>query len=433
MKKLMSALLFLLLVNNLTAQKSAIQSAIQSLKDNDFEKAKEQIDAACTNSSTADNAKAWLIKAVLYQAIGTDKEDMPQMTFVINDNPFLINLTAAEALHNSNPQALQTSLDAYKKSITLDAKYSKEDLQPLIQMLALVTFNNGAKQMQNAKHEDAAKSFEEAYSAITMDNGNVLKGMNQLDTIGANALYYQGYCYYMMNDYDKAAPLLDKAAHSSYLNTADVYLMLGEIYEKQKNDAKWAETMKAGRTKFPQDKKLLENEISYYVNNGKVEESISKLKEGIAAQPDNLSNYIILGQTYYNMANPVKGSKPANAAELEKNALEQYSKVLAKDANNIYGQCFTGILYYNQAKEINDVMIKADDKKYTELKPQRDELINKSLTYLEKTASLTEAVGVKDENRDNYRTALIGLQQAYNLLSKSDKAEAIKKKLDDLK
>lgn len=433
MKKLMSALLFILMVNNLFAQKSAIQSAIQSLKDNDFDKAKTQIDAACTNAATSENAKAWLIKAVLYQAIGTNKEDMPQMTFVINDNPFLINLTAAEALHTANPTALLTAIDAYKKAISLDPKYTKEELQPLLQMLALVAYNNGAKQMSDNKHQDAAKSFELAYDAITLDNGKVMKGIAQIDTLSATAQYYQGYCYYMMNDYEKATTLLDQVARGAMVNTSDVYLMLTEIYEKQKNDAKWSEAMKMGRTKFPNDKKLLNSEINYYINNNRAEESVAKLKEGIAADPGNLDRYILLGQTYYNMAYPVNGSRPANAEELEKNALEQYSKVIAKDPNNLYGQCFTGILYFNQAKEINDVMIKADDKKYTELKPKRDELINKSITYLEKTVSLTEAVGVKDENRENYKTALMGLSQAYNLLAKTDKADGIKKKLDSLK
>lgn len=283
--------------------------------------------------------------------------------------------------------------------------------------------------MNAGKFSDAAKSFENTVKVAGIDKGNFYKGVAQIDTLSANARYYQGYSLYQAGD-DKATEVLEESANSPYLNSSDLYLMLLELYERKGDDAKWNATIKTARTKFPKDKKLLDQEINYSIKMNKSEEAIAKLKEGIAADPGKVDLYILLGQTYYKTANPEKGSKPANSKELEKLAMDNFAKVIEKDPNNVYGQFFTGLIYFNQAKEINDVMVKADDKKYAEMKPQRDELVNKSLPYLEKAKNLSEAEGINDGNRDNYKSALFGMMQCYNLLGKTDKSEEVKKKYD---
>lgn len=411
------------------SQKSAIQSAIQSLKDNDIAKAKEQIDQAVANEATASNAKAWLLKGVIYQAIGTKHEDMPSLDFVINGNNYTLGLLPAADLNKSIPDALSIAVEAYNKSMSLDPKYSKEELIPLISNLAFIHYNNGINNMNAGKFSDAAKSFENTVKVAGIDKGNFYKGVAQIDTLSANARYYQGYSLYQAGD-DKATEVLEESANSPYLNSSDLYLMLLELYERKGDDAKWNATIKTARTKFPKDKKLLDQEINYSIKMNKSEEAIAKLKEGIAADPGKVDLYILLGQTYYKTANPEKGSKPANSKELEKLAMDNFAKVIEKDPNNVYGQFFTGLIYFNQAKEINDVMVKADDKKYAEMKPQRDELVNKSLPYLEKAKNLSEAEGINDGNRDNYKSALFGMMQCYNLLGKTDKSEEVKKKYD---
>jgi tetratricopeptide (TPR) repeat protein len=432
MKKIVIAMALMLSSTLLWSQKSAIQSTIQSLKDNDIAKAKEQIDQAVVNEATSGNAKAWLLKGVIYQAIGTNKEDMPLMNFNLNGNDYVLGLAGAADLHSSIPDALFTATEAYNKSMSLDSKYSKEELVPLISNLAFTHYNNAINFMNAGKFNDAAKSFEATCKVAGLDKGNFYKGVAQVDTLAATSRYYQGYSLYQAGD-EKAVEILEEAGNSPFVSSADLYMMLLELYERKGDDAKWNATIKAARTKFPKDAKLLDQEINYSIKMNKAEEAIAKLKEGIAANPGKLDLYILLGQTYYKMANPEKGSKPANAKELEKSALENFSKVMEKEPNNVYGQFFTGLIYFNQGKEVNDIMVKADDKKYAEMKPQRDELINKSLPYLEKARSLSEAEGIKDENRDNYRSALYGLMQCYSLLGKTEKSEEAKKKYESVR
>jgi hypothetical protein len=78
-------------------------------------------------------------------------------------------------------------------------------------------------------------------------------------------------------------------------------------------------------------------------------------------------------------------------------------------------------------------MNKADDKKFAEMKPGRDALIEKALPYFEKTKSLIEAEGVKDENKDMYKNTISGLMQSYQVTGNASKEAEMQKILGGIK
>jgi hypothetical protein len=424
MKKVFLSIAFLSIAIFSQAQKANIQSVINYLKTNEIAEAKKLIDETVLNESTANNAKAWLLKAVIYQAIGTPKELMPQLIFNLNEKPYVLELAVANSLQSTTPNANKTALEAYQKSLSLDPKYSKDEIIPLLQTMLGINFNNAINEMNENKYEAAYNSFGNVVELSNLDGGKMFAGTG-MDTVFANAKLYQGNCAYQLGQVDNAIPLFEDASKSPYISSADLYVMLADIYEGKKNDAKWQENMKQGKSKFPNEKRLVNSEINYYSNSGKSEELISKLKEGIALEPKKTELYIILGQTYYNMANPVKGDKPANAKEMEQNALAQYNKVIELEPNNYYGQFYTGLLYFNQAKTVTDEMNKADDKKYATMKPIRDGLLDKSIPFLEKAKISIEAEQINDSNKETYKQVLLGLSQIYNITGKAEKASAI--------
>ena len=424
MKKVFLSIAFLMIALIGQAQKANIQSVINYLKTNEIAEAKKLIDETVLNESTANNAKAWLLKAVIYQAIGTPKDLMPQLIFMLNEKPYVLELAVANTLQATTPNANKTALEAYQKSFSIDPKYSKEEIFPLLQTMLEINFNNAITEMNDNKYEAAYKSFGNVVELSKLDAGKIYAGSG-MDTVFANAKLYQGNCAYQLGQVDNAIPLFEEVSKSPYINSADLYVMLADIYEGKKNDAKWQENMKQGKSKFPNDKRLVNSEINYYSNSGKSEELIVKLKEGIALEPKKTDLYIILGQTYYNMANPNKGDRPANAKELEQNALTQYNKVMELEPNNYYGQFYTGLLYFNQAKTVTDEMNKADDKKYEAMKPVRDGLLAKCVPFLEKAKTSIEAEQINDSNKETYKQVLSGLLQTYNITGKSEKATAI--------
>ena len=425
MKKIFLSIAFMTIAIISQAQKANIQSVINYLKTNEIAEAKKLIDETVLSESTANNAKAWLLKAVIYQAIGTPKDLMPQLIFMLNEKPYALELAVANTLQATTPNANKIALEAYQKSFSIDPKYSKEEIFPLLQTMLGINFNNAITEMNDNKYEAAYKSFGNVVELSKLDAGKIYAGTG-MDTIFANAKLYQGNCAYQLGQVDNAIPLFEEVSKSPYINSADLYVMLADIYEGKKNDAKWQENMKLGKSKFPNDKRLVNSEINYYSNSGKSEELIGKLKEGIALEPKKTDLYIILGQTYYNMANPNKGDKPANAKDLEQNALAQYNKVVELEPNNYFGQFYIGLLYFNQAKTVTDEMNKADDKKYEALKPVRDGLLAKCVPFLEKAKTSIEAEQINDSNKDTYKQVLSGLLQTYNITGKSEKANAIK-------
>jgi len=432
------ALSFLMLQG--TAQKQNIQSTINYLKDNDVANAKKMIDEAVNNESTKNSAKAWLLKGVIYQAIATPKDIMPQMQFILNENPYIIDLESANALASSTPNAMNEAIEAYRKSISLDPKYSKDELLPLLSSILGIQFNDGINKMNDNKFVEAYTAFEGVNSLAKMDNGSLWKGRPSLDTAFANAKMYQANSAYNANKEEEAINLLEESLRNPITQSPDLYIMLTDLYGKNNNDALWAQTMKAARIKYPADKRILTNEINYYIDKGKSEESIAKLKEGILLEPKKADLYLLLGQTYLALSNPMDKSdkplpRPVNAKELEQNAINNYLKAAEMDAANAYAQFNLGLIYYNQAKVITDEMNDkaTDNKKYDALKPGRDALLDKAMPYLSKAKEIIEKEGVKDENKSMYRETLTGMMNTYNVSSKTEKAAEVKKKLEGLK
>ena len=154
--------------------------------------------------------------------------------------------------------------------------------------------------------------------------------------------------------------------------------------------------------------------------------------------PKKVDLYLLLGQTYLALSNPTDKSdkllpRPANAKELEQNAVSNYSKAAELDPKNSYAQFNLGLIYYNQAKVITDEMNKADNKKFDEMKPIRDGLIAKAQPYLTKAKELIDAEGLNDGNKGMYRETLTGIMNCYNVSNKADKAAETKKMIDSLK
>ncbi|MBU3677484.1 MAG: hypothetical protein FGM54_09960 [Chitinophagaceae bacterium] len=415
------------------AQKAKIQDALNAIKENDLKSAKKAIDEATTNESTIGNAKAWLVKGVVYQAISTPADIMPQLIFMLGDNAYNVDVSGGAALRATAPDAESVALEAYKKTVALDPKYDKNALTVLLTTMGMVGYNNAVSLMNASKFNDAYTSFGNVAGLAEIDGGKLWKTFPQADTIFASAKLYQGNCAYQMGRDNDAATILESCVKNPITQNADAFVMLTDIYEKTGDDAKWNEAMKAAKLKFPKDKRILNNEINYFIKKGRAEESIAKLKEGIAADPSRTDLQIILGQTYYTMANPEKGARPANAKDLEAQAEGCYKKTIELDAKNSFANYYMGQLYYNRAKSMTDEMNKADDKTYIKMKPERDKLINTALPYLEKAKTLVDTEGVNDGNRDVYTSSLMGLEQAYRIIGNEEKSAEYQKLLKNKK
>ncbi len=439
MKRISILLIALTCQFALLAQKSNITSALNYLKDSDFENAKKSIDEAVANESTKANAKAWLVKAIIYQAIGSPiPKDLNIINIRINDNDYPLNINAATKLQASTPNAINTAVEAFKKTMALDTKYNKDEIQPLVKNLLFQSFNEGIGGFNKNDFKTSYDKFAAVNELATMDNGKLFAGDATMDTIKSQALLYSAYSADNLNNVDIALPLLEQCMKDPIAKNHNVYLMAAEIYKTKGQNDKFLSTIQAGKALYPTEQAFKNEELNYLIQADKTEELIAKFNEAIAADPKNAENYFGLGNAYEKIASGKKGAdgkgvKPANAEELLGKALEAYNKAIAADGNNPDYYMNVGVIFFNKAKDINDGMNKEkDDKKYDALRVTRDDYFNKAIPSLERAVMLMEAKTIDDNNKASYKQVLGGLKNAYAVLNKADKIAEIDKKLKGL-
>ena len=175
---------------------------------------------------------------------------------------------------------------------------------------------------------------------------------------------------------------------------------------------------------------------------------LNKLEEAVTKDANNAELYFNLANIYTGVAFPKDAPKPANYTQLVSKAEAAYTKALALDANNGGYNYNMGVLYYNQASDINkeinneaDLTNKAkpgaEKKKhedaYNELITKRDGIFDKAVPYFDKSVSIFEPkVGsLNADDKFSYQSALTALREIYARKNNMDKSNEMKKKLEE--
>ena len=402
------------------AQKANIENARIYLRDQEYDKAKAAIDAAVNNESTSKNANAWFTRGDVYMAL-YDKDK-----------------TKAG---NLNREAARS----YIKVVEIKPDYPKEDINPRLYISAQLFYNDAAGRYNAKDYQEAMELGKFVADIYSMDGGKRFSGVKGFDTVAAEAAVLRAYSAYYIDRYDDALPLLLAVKKNPITRQSNIYLILASIYRKKNNETELLAIIQEGRKEYPNDQNIKNEELNYYIRNGKQEELVKKLEETVAQNPNNAELQFNLATSYNNMAFPKdeKGKdlpKPANYSELVGKAEAAYLKALSIDGKNALYNYNTGALFFNQAIEVNDQMNKlgnsaADTKKYDEYKVTRDAFFVKAMPYLEATANElgNKLSTLSSEDKNTYRGCLTALREIYSRQSKMDKADEMKKKLEDLK
>jgi hypothetical protein len=176
-------------------------------------------------------------------------------------------------------------------------------------------------------------------------------------------------------------------------DSAFVYAGLYKL--KLKADREGAlKILQQGRLKYPMDNSMLFNEINHYLTDGKLNELIVKLKEGIEKEPKNTSLVFTLGNVYDNLSQQEKD--PAKQEELQKEAMVYYAKTLEMDSKNVDAIYSIGASFYNKAAKFSAEMKKLgdlppnkeNDKKYNAKEKEMIAEFDKALPFFKKAESL---------------------------------------------
>ncbi|HLP71788.1 MAG TPA: tetratricopeptide repeat protein [Bacteroidales bacterium] len=363
-------------------QKGKVTSALSFIEQGQLDKAKEAIDQAKANEKTANWFNTYFAQGRLCQEVA--KSTDPKFKDLCPGDP------------------LQEAYTAYEKALSLDEKgaLKKKIITGMVyNNLAVDLYNQGSKQFEEKKYDDALKSFETQIKITESD-----KYAGAIDT----GMYYNaGLAAYNSGKYEDAIKYFQKCAELGYQGV-NTYFQIYESYLGLKDTAKAEQTLLDLPGKFPNDKNVTLNLIDLYIKSNKYADALKYINKAKQDDPQNPVLYFAAGIIYLNQNN----FDPA---------IEELTKSVEMKPDNYDAEYGLGAAYINKAADMytkaNEIM---DVNKYTEAIEAANQVYAKALPYMEKAYEL------KPDDVYTMRQ----LQQLYYRLRMTDKYNAIKAKAD---
>lgn len=378
MKKLISIVIFCLMITGVHAQNSAVNKASQFKDNGELMKAKEQIDLAVVHEKTIDKPKTWFTKGEVYELIALSKD--PEY-------------------NDLKDEALTESVSAYQKARAMDEGGNYDGLSAIkIDNMWGAMINNGAETYNQEKYDSAVYYFEKSSLIKPEDTTAYYYG-------GIAAQQGEMYQTALDNYYDLIA--LDY--HNEDIYSSVIYL---ERSHNEDND-KALEVLALAREHFPDNESLMKEEINLLIITEQTDKAKSKLTAAIEAEPDNAN-------LYYNLAYISEQTDDDEAA------VANYKKAIEADPEYFDATFNLAVNYYNKAAEIlkkaNDMDLRTYQKEGKAIEEEARVEFQGALPYLEKA----------HEIKPDDRVVMETLQTVYVQLKMNDKAEAVNTKIEAL-
>ena len=222
---------------------------------------------------------------------------------------------------------------------------------------------------------------------------------------------------------DEANKLFNELRSDNY-DDPRIYAYGYKIANEMKDDGAFG-ILEDGLTKYPDSQEILFAQINHLINAQKYDELTDKLKQAIAASPDNPSVYSALGNVYMNLHQEAFSKGDAKATEYFDESKSFYEQAANIDPNLFDVQYSLGSLYFNKAaevtKQMGDLPI-GEAKKYDMLKAESEELFNVALPYFKKAENL---------NANDVNT-LIALKEIFARTNDFETSGEFKKRLENV-
>lgn len=331
------------------AQKGKVTSALSYIDQGVLDKAKDAIDQALTNESTANWFNTYFAKGKLAQASFDSKD--PKVNAFYAD-------------------PLTEAYNAYQKAMELDPKGTvkkKIITGSLYNNLAVSFYNQGSMRFQAKDYAGALESFKKQ---ILITESDMYAG-----AIDTGMYYNAGLAAVNSAKYDEAIKYFQKCADMKYMGITP-YFQMSETYLSVGDTAKAEEVLTGLSSKFPNDKNVTLQLIDLYIKSSKNEEAQKYIKVAKESDPNNYSLFFASGIIYLNEAKYDE-------------AIPELQKSIDLKGDVYDTQYGLGAAYINKAadmfKKANDIM---DVKKYTEAVDEANAVYAKALPYMERALEL---------------------------------------------
>jgi tetratricopeptide (TPR) repeat protein len=339
--------------------------------------AKQAIDEAAQDEKTIMDAKTWFYRGNIYYDIGVSTD---------------------EKYRSLDPDPFGVAFKSYQKAKELDTKGEfTEDINKYTIAVGEGYYNKGVVMYNEQKFKESALNFEQAFI--------VSQAFGRIDT---TALFNAAVAATQGNETAMAKQYYQQVIQIGY-QRPEIFSSLADIYKAEGDTAMALQVVGKGREMFPEDFNLLIAETNIYLATNEKEKAMKDLEMALQFDKTNPSIFFAVGTIYDQM-----GDIPA--------ATSAYENAIALKADYFEANYNLGALYVNQAADILD---KANDlpldavKEYDVQKARADEMLNKSVPYLEKALELQP---------DDVNT-MVSLKEIYTRLGLTDKLESINSRL----
>ena len=368
------------------AQSSNVQSVAGILrkKNMDLAEAKKFIDLAAENPSTANDVKMWYYRGKVYMAIYRDTTGKYKP----------LDLDAPEKATISFMNCIK--LDTKKEFV--------DDARPNLMSCAIKVFDEGIRAYEKQDFPKSIKMYNLVLEIMPMDEKKDLTRNNVTDQTIYLYLYYTNLA---AKDNEKAKSYLQKLIDANY-NDPKIYMYMSEIYIEEKNMDKAISYIELGRSKFEENKDLINAEFAMYKKAGKSDVLLKRYDDAIAKDDQNHILYYLRGRLYDEMN---------KMAEAEKD----YKKSIELEANYFPSNNDLAIVLFNQGVEIINAAEKlTSNEDYAKEQTKSEEKFKEAIQYFETAHQLNQ----KDTNTMEL------LKLAYARVGNNAGVEDMKKKLE---
>ena len=386
-------------------------ASAQSKSPAEAKKAVEAAELAAQNPKKAVKPATWIKVADAYVkaydapagsvVTGTTKQELQFMMgnekptaaeeVVIGGQPYTKEIYANKDLYfNANGQlaiidvtqpvyedALAKAVEAYKKAAEVDPALSKgKDIRAGLELISGRYINEAYNSYQFGEYAEASVLFEKAADAMET------APLSKMDT---TAVYNAGFTAWIAKDYTRAQKFFEKClANNYYYEGGEVFAKLADVYKNlgQKDAAR--DVLEKGFTTYPQSQIILIGLINYYLESGQNTDRLFVLiNEAKKNEPDNASLYYVEGNIYKELGQT-------------ENAVKAYYKCADINPNYEFGYIGVGILYYNQAIELQEKAANEfDDKKYEAIVAEFNTALKNAIEPFEKAFEVSKENSIK--------------------------------------
>lgn len=353
--KLYLTLAFTASALGLAAQNANVVNAYNYMQDGQLAKAIEYIEPATLDVKTGVSEKTWRYRADIYR---------------------LIALGEDAGLKAQFPEAIDRAIDSYLKANELDTKgaYKKEN------DLALRALQGQSLNVGNDAF--AAKEYDRAIARYAQSE-RVAQAFGQVDT---NAVFNSALAYEAKGDDANAIRRYREALAAGY-SKPEIYRYISSLQRKSEDLTGAITTVREGRTKYPDNKDLILDEMTYLLAANRSEEAEASVKLALEQDPGNAVLWSVLGGLYDKKA--ADATDDATMMQWYAKAEEAYKKSIEVDPKFFDAYFNIGVLYNNRAaSEYEKCNAIKNDTEYMKCKAVADETYLKAIPYFEQAHGL---------------------------------------------